>query len=86
MRRNLRRVQQHCARAKLETEIERMIAEELGEPEGLAEFGPLGARLVIQRPVDDEVTAFLGRARSPIKRGVLPPPGKKLDESCQSAL
>jgi putative transposase len=31
--------------------------------EHLAELGRLGARLVLQRAVEEEVTAFLGRAR-----------------------
>lgn len=33
------------------------------DPEGLAELGRLGARLVLQRSLEEEVTAFLGRAR-----------------------
>lgn len=48
--------QKHSSSAKLETEIERIIAQGLGDPDCLAEFGPLGGRLVIQRAVKDEVT------------------------------
>jgi len=43
--------------------IEELLAEGLGDGERLAEIGRLGARLVLQRAVEDEVTAFLGRAR-----------------------
>lgn len=34
-----------------------------GDGEKLAEIGRLGAWLVLQRAVEEEVTAFLGRAR-----------------------
>ena len=34
----------------------------LSDPDRLAELGRLGARLVLQRAVEDEVAAFLGRA------------------------
>ncbi|HKA49279.1 MAG TPA: IS256 family transposase, partial [Candidatus Dormibacteraeota bacterium] len=47
----------------LEVAIEELLAEGLGDGERLAEIGRLGARLVLQRAVEDEVTAFLGRAR-----------------------
>ncbi len=40
------------------------IAEIRSDAEKLTELGRLGARLVLQRAVEDEVTAFLGRARS----------------------
>lgn len=49
--------------AKLEAEIEELLADGLGDHERLAEIGRLGARLVLQRAVEDEVSAFLGRAR-----------------------
>src|SRR2546423_1143597 len=49
--------------AALEAAIEELLAEGLGDGERLAEIGRLGARLVLQRAVEEEVTAFLGRAR-----------------------
>lgn len=50
--------------ARLEQQIEELLANGLGESaEHLAELGRLGARLVLQRAVDEEVAAFLGRAR-----------------------
>ena len=50
--------------ARLEEQIAELLANGLGEEgEHLAELGRLGARLVLQRAVEDEVTAFLGRAR-----------------------
>jgi transposase-like protein len=49
---------------RLEAEIAELLGDELGaNAEKLAELGRLGARLVLQRAVEDEVTAFLGRAR-----------------------
>ncbi len=33
------------------------------DPDRLSEFGRLGAQLALQRAVEEEVTAFLGRAR-----------------------
>src|SRR5438270_9571092 len=49
--------------AALEAAIEELLAKGLGDGERLAEIGRLGARLVLQRAVEEEVTAFLGRAR-----------------------
>ena len=50
--------------ARLEAQITELLGDELGaNAEKLAELGRLGARLVLQRAVEDEVTAFLGRAR-----------------------
>src|SRR5437899_8942887 len=50
--------------ARLEQQIEALLTKGLGdEREHLAELGRLGARLVLQRAVDEEVAAFLGRAR-----------------------
>ena len=50
--------------ARLEQQIEELLTKGLGEAsEHLAELGRLGARLVLQRAVDEEVAAFLGRAR-----------------------
>lgn len=48
--------------ARIEVEIERPLAS-MDDPEGLAELGRLGARLVLKRALEEEVTAFLGRAR-----------------------
>jgi putative transposase len=49
---------------RLEQQIEELLRKGLGEAsEHLAELGRLGARLVLQRAVDEEVAAFLGRAR-----------------------
>jgi hypothetical protein len=50
--------------ARLEAQIGELLGDELAaNSEKLAELGRLGARLVLQRAVEDEVTAFLGRAR-----------------------
>ena len=50
--------------ARLEAQIEELLGDELAaNGEKLSELGRLGARLVLQRAVEDEVTAFLGRAR-----------------------
>ena len=49
--------------AALEAAIEEFLAEGLGDGGRLAAIGRLGARLVLQRAVEEEVTAFLGRAR-----------------------
>jgi hypothetical protein len=49
---------------RLEAEIAELLGDELAaNAEKLAELGRLRARLVLQRAVEDEVTAFLGRAR-----------------------
>src|SRR5207302_8298779 len=50
--------------ARLEAQIEELLGDELAaNSEKLAELGRLGARLVLQRAIEDEVPAFLGRAR-----------------------
>jgi len=49
--------------AALEAAIEELLAGGLGDGERLAEIGRLGARLVLQRAVEEEVTAFVSRAR-----------------------
>ena len=50
--------------ARLQQQIEELLTNGLGEQrERLAELGRLGARLVLQQAVDEEVAAFLGRAR-----------------------
>jgi putative transposase len=49
---------------RLEAQIDELLSGGLGaDGEHLAELGRLGARLVLQRAVEEEVTAFLGRAR-----------------------
>lgn len=47
----------------LEAAIEELVGRGLADGERLAEIGCLGARLVLQRAVEEEVAAFLGRAR-----------------------
>src|SRR5437868_15428431 len=49
--------------ATLEAQIADLLSGGIGDNEQLAELGRLGTRLVLQRAVEDEVTAFLGRAR-----------------------
>src|SRR5438105_5530424 len=50
--------------ARLEEQISELLSGGLGEDgEHLAALGRLGARLVLQRAVEEEVAAFLGRAR-----------------------
>src|SRR5246127_4228935 len=51
--------------AEIEEQIERLWAVGVGENprESLAELAKLGARLIIQRAVEDEFDAWLGRAR-----------------------
>jgi putative transposase len=49
--------------AALEAQIANLLSQGVADNEQLAELGRLGTRLVLQRAVEDEVTAFLGRAR-----------------------
>src|SRR5438067_4006594 len=50
--------------ARLEQQIAELLTQGVADDrERLAELGRLGARLVLQRAVDEEVAAFLGRAR-----------------------
>jgi hypothetical protein len=51
--------------AEIEERIERLLAVGMGENprESLSELAKLGARLIIQRAVEDEFDAWLGRAR-----------------------
>jgi putative transposase len=49
--------------AALEAQIADVLSRGIGDNEQLAELGRLGTRLVLQRAVEDEVAAFLGRAR-----------------------
>jgi transposase-like protein len=48
---------------QIEAAIEAALLEGLEEPDRLSELGRLGARLVLQRAVEDELELFLGRAR-----------------------
>jgi putative transposase len=49
--------------AALEARIADLLSRGIEDNEQLAEVGRLGTRLVLQRAIEDEVTAFLGRAR-----------------------
>jgi putative transposase len=51
--------------AEIEEQIDRLLAVGVGENprESLSELARLGARLIIQRVVEDEFDAWLGRAR-----------------------
>ncbi|HEV2033128.1 MAG TPA: hypothetical protein VGU71_02850 [Candidatus Dormibacteraeota bacterium] len=46
-----------------ESAIEELLSEGVADNERLAELGRLGARLVLQRAVEEEAMEFLGRAR-----------------------
>src|SRR5947207_4417484 len=63
--------------AEIEARIEQMLSAGVGEdPRGaLSELAKLGARLIIQRAVEDEFDAWLGRAR--YERKPAAPPGKR---------
>src|SRR5688500_1557400 len=50
-------------RARMEGQIEELLSHGVDDSAQLAELGRLGTRLVLQRAVEDEVTAFLSRAR-----------------------
>jgi hypothetical protein len=47
----------------LESAIEELLSQGLSDAEHLAEIGRLGARLVLQKALEEEVASFLGRAR-----------------------
>ena len=51
--------------AEIEAQIDQLLAVGVGENprESLSELAKLGARLIIQRAVEDEFDAWLGRAR-----------------------
>ena len=51
--------------AEIEAQIDQLLAVGVGENprESLSELARLGARLIIQRAVEDEFDAWLGRAR-----------------------
>lgn len=48
---------------RLVEQIDAILLEGVTDPDRLAELGRLGAQLVIQRAVEDEIAAFLGRHR-----------------------
>jgi putative transposase len=48
---------------RLVERIDAIVLDGVTDPDRLAELGRLGAQLVIQRAIEDEVAAFLGRAR-----------------------
>jgi len=61
-----------AASERLVEQIDAIVLDGVSDPERLAELGRLGAQLVIQRAMEDEVSAFLGRtryAREPDARG-----------------
>ena len=61
-----------AASERLVERIDAIVLDGVSDPNRLAELGRLGAQLVIQRAMEDEVTAFLGRtryAREPDARG-----------------
>lgn len=49
--------------AQIEERIGALLAQGIGDGDQLAEIGRLGAQLILQRALEDEVAAFLGRAR-----------------------
>ena len=49
--------------AKIEEAIEATLLDGIADPDRISQPGQLAAQLIIQRAVEDEVTAFLGRAR-----------------------
>jgi putative transposase len=60
----MERITRIAPSARLEEQINELLTGGLGEDgEHLAALGRLGARLVLQRAVEEEVAAFLGRAR-----------------------
>src|SRR6266568_4311888 len=62
--RQMDRIARIASSARLEQQIEALLTNGLGDKsEHLAELGRLGARMVLQRAVDEEVAAFLSRAR-----------------------
>jgi hypothetical protein len=49
--------------AEIEEQIDQLLAVGENPRESLSELAKLGARLIIQRAVEDEFDAWLGRAR-----------------------
>src|SRR5215472_3366824 len=69
--------------AEIEARIEQMLSAGVGENprESLSELARLGARLIIQRAVEDEFDAWLGRARY-VRR----PEDRRVERSEESGL
>ena len=49
--------------ARIEDAIEQVLLDGISGPDELSQLGRLGAQLILQRAVEDEMAAFLGRAR-----------------------
>src|SRR5689334_22807325 len=61
---DIKKLLPHLLRIKWEAQIAERLRQGLGDgADRLAEVGRLGSRLVLQRAVEGEVTAILGRAR-----------------------
>src|SRR4051794_41563761 len=75
MKEVLRRETHGTASAEIEEQIDRLLGVGVGENprEALSELAKLGARLIIQRAVEEEFDAWLGRAR--YERRSEAPPG-----------
>jgi putative transposase len=81
--------------AEIEEQIDRLLAVGVGENprESLSELAKLGARLIIQRAVEDEFDAWLGRARYErrpdhqrgLRNGFRPRKAQTLEGSCGSS-
>ena len=48
---------------RIEEAIEAVLLDGIGGADQLSQLGRLGAQLILQRAVEDELEAFLGRAR-----------------------
>jgi hypothetical protein len=48
---------------RIEEAIEQVLLDRISGPDQLSQLGRLGAQLILQRAVEDELAAFLGRAR-----------------------
>ncbi len=48
---------------RIEEAIEQVLLDGISGPDELSQLGRLGAQLILQRAVEDELAAFLGRAR-----------------------
>jgi putative transposase len=72
--------------AEIEEQIDRLFAVGVGENprEALSELAKLGARLIIQRAVEDDFDAWLGRAR--YERRPEAPPGRPEQHESRSSV
>src|SRR3954465_6731426 len=71
--------------ATLEAQVAELLSGGIEDNEQLAELGRLGTRLVLQRAVEDEVTAFLGRARYERTSAATGPPNGSRNKPIQTA-